>query len=156
MVLRSNHGADKLGILGDVHFAKFLTLCRHPTQQVMAIFTAILYPTTFLMIQVQSSHPIHNHQGRRQGGHQQLEGGSRKSGAAGFLGMIVFWSQRKMGSNAIANKKPLARQHCLTALAMENCRLFYCKKHTQEPTYEFRQFRSLKYVEDPGMVDALG
>ena len=74
VALRSYYGANILGMIDDLHFAKFLTVCRHPTQQVMAIFTATLYPTTFLMIQVESSHPIHNHEGRRQGGHQQPEG----------------------------------------------------------------------------------
>ena len=32
-----------------------------------------------------------------------------------------FLEQRKMGSKAVANKKPLARQPCLTPLAMRNC-----------------------------------
>ena len=68
--LRSDHGADILGVLHYLHVATFLTICRHPIRQFNAAFTVILYPTAFPMIEVEPSHTIHNHRGRRQGGHQ--------------------------------------------------------------------------------------
>ena len=94
--------------------------------------------------------------------------GWRKLGSAGFLGMIVSWSHRKIGSNAIAKRNPLAAQPCLTPLSdtpgrEELSHAFSCKfdlcgavavNHTQEATYELWQLRPLKYVKDPGMVDA--
>ena len=44
--------------------------------------------------------------------------------------MIAFWSQRKMGSNAIANRKWLAQQRCLAPLAMKNCPLLFLGSST--------------------------
>ena len=101
----------------------------------LATCTAILYPIAFPMIQVEPSRLIHYFEGRRKSGHQPPKGeaatakssaqargtGWRLSGAAGFLGMIVSSSQRKMGSNATADMKPFAGQRCLTPLAMRNC-----------------------------------
>ena len=74
VALRSDHGANMSGILDDLHFSKLLTVCRHPTQQFMAIFTAILHPTTFLMIQVEPSNSVHHLERKRQGGHPCSEG----------------------------------------------------------------------------------
>ena len=133
VVLRSDHSANILGTLDDLHFAKLLTVCRHPTQQVTAIFTAILYPTTFPMIQVEPSNLVHHLERRRVGKHQCTEGrGSnrktisiRKSGSVGSLGITELCSQRKMESNAVASKKPLAGQPCLTPLAVGNCPLVF-------------------------------
>ena len=70
VTLRSNHGAYMFGILDFFHFAKFITICRNPIQQFIATFAAILYPTAFRMIDVESSHAIHNHKGWRQGVNQ--------------------------------------------------------------------------------------
>ena len=85
-----------------------------------------------------------------------------KSGAAGFLGMIASWSQRKVGSNAIANKKPLAKQPYLTLLAMRSsnlsCKFHVCTtialNHSQKPTNELGQLCPPNLMENPGVVDA--
>ena len=75
---------------------------------------------------------------------------------AGFLGMIVFSSQRKIGSNAIANKKPLAGQPFFDA--PDHGKLspgFPCKFYvvntvavdlSHEPTNELWWLRLLKDV----------
>ena len=47
--------------------------------------------------------------------------GCKKSRLSGFFGISVSWSHRKIGSKAIAKRKPLAGQSCRTPLAMRNC-----------------------------------
>ena len=47
--------------------------------------------------------------------------GCKKSRLSGFFGIIVSWSHLKIGSKAIAKRKPLAGQPCRTPLAMRNC-----------------------------------
>ena len=69
VTFRSNHGADIPGALDYLHFAKFFTVRCHPIQQLMATVAAILHRTALLVINVESSHPIHNNEGRRKGGH---------------------------------------------------------------------------------------
>ena len=78
--------------------------------------------------------------------------------------MIVSWSHLKIGSNAIAKRKPLAGQPCLTPLATRNCpRVCSSEFHvrgdvvintTQEAADKIRQFCFLNHGEDPGMMDA--
>ena len=45
VALKSNHSAYIFGVLDYFHFAKLLTVCRHPLQQLMTDVIAILYPT---------------------------------------------------------------------------------------------------------------
>ena len=112
ITFRSEHSADILCIFHNFHFAKLVTICGHPIQHFTATFAAILYPREFPMIEVEPSHTILNHKGRRQGGHNNRKDEAatakssaservEESGAAGFLGMIV--SARKEG------RKPLQR-----------------------------------------------
>ena len=51
----------------------------------------------------------------------RMTDGCKNSKLSTFLGIIDSWSHRKIGSNAIAKRKPLARQPCLTPPAMRNC-----------------------------------
>ena len=76
--------------------------------------------------------------------------------------MTASWSQRKMGSKAIANKKPFAGQPCLTSGHEEWSSLF-CKFHmcstvavdpSQETGNELRQLCLLEHTENPGVIDA--
>ena len=73
MAPRTDHGVNILGAFDSLHFAKLLTVGRHPTQQIMAIFSTILHPRTFPMIQVEPSHLVHYHKSRRQGSQQRPE-----------------------------------------------------------------------------------
>ena len=72
--LRPDRGANIFGMLEDLHFPKFLTVCRDPTKQFMASVTAILYPATFLMIEVEPSNLVRRLECRRKGRHQCSEG----------------------------------------------------------------------------------
>ena len=81
--------------------------------------------------------PLQNHH------HKRTEQGRRKSGPVGSLGITELCSQQMMGSTAIANRKPLAGQPCLTPLAMGNCHLVFpanstcgtvAVNHSEEPT----------------------
>ena len=65
VALRSDHGAKIFGIRDDFHFAIFFTVCRHPMQQFMAMFTAVLRPTTFPMVPVEPSNPVHHLERRK-------------------------------------------------------------------------------------------
>ena len=78
VALRSDHSANIFGVLDYFHFSKLLTGCRHPVQQLMKTFVAILYPTELPMIETEPSHPVHHLEGRREGGHQRREGRSSK------------------------------------------------------------------------------
>ena len=133
ITFRSDNGADILGVLHYLQFAKFFTICRQRIQP-----TAILYANASPMIEVEPSHTIHNHKGRRQGSHQQPEGRSRHSkiislgtwrGLKKVWSRRVFWNDRvlepsKKWSKATAKRKPLAGEPCLTPLVMGNCTLF--------------------------------
>ena len=83
--------------------------------------------------------------------------------------MIASWSQRKTGSKAIANKKPVAGQPCLTPLAMKKCPqvipatltrvlLLVCGTiaidPSQESANELKQHCFPEHMEDPIMMDA--
>ena len=78
--------------------------------------------------------------------------------------MIVFWSQRKIGSERHC-KHEAARGTALSHApghgelsSSLSCKFNLCstvaENHAQEPTNELRQLCLLKYVDDPGMVDA--
>ena len=67
MALRSDHGANILGIFDYLHLTKLLTIRRHPVQIGLATFTAVLHPTAFPMIQVEPSGLVHHFEGRRKG-----------------------------------------------------------------------------------------
>ena len=98
----------------------------------------ILYPTAFPVVEVESSQPDPQ-QHRPETGRSSTNGRSRRPpqshqhthtdrveeslGWHGFWGIIVSWTNRKIGSNAIANRKPLAGQPCLTHLAIQKCPL---------------------------------
>ena len=73
VALGSNHCANVFGVLDNFHFAKLLTVCRHPVQQLMTTVPSILHATALPMIEIEPSHLIHHHEGRRQGAHQRLE-----------------------------------------------------------------------------------
>ena len=49
--------------------------------------------------------------------------GCKNSRLSGFRGIITSWSHLKIGSKAIAKRKPLAGQPCRTPLATRNCPL---------------------------------
>ena len=82
----------------------------------MASVAATLYPTAFPVVKVESSHPIDNHEGWRQGSHQQSEGrgGHRKIIGIGiqrglnkvWSGM-VFWNDR-----VLKPSKDWVKCHC--------------------------------------------
>ena len=129
VAIRSNHGTDVLSVLGNLHQCKFFAIQRKPFQERLATFSAVLYPVAFSMIKIEPGNLVHNTEGGRQSGRKDGAAtaksspyahgtGWRKSRPAGFLGIIASWSQRKMGSTAIAIRKPLAGQPCLIPLAM--------------------------------------
>ena len=141
----------------------------------MATFTAILYPTAFPMIQVESSSLAHHFEGRRKSGHESSKGRSShckaiSTSARSRLKKIwVSWDDRVLEptENGIKRhcKEEAARRTALSDAPGQrklssafSCKFNFCSadavNHTQEPTCELWQLRLVKNVKDPGMVDA--
>ena len=55
----SNHSANVFRVLDNFHFAKLLTVCGHPVQELMTTVAAILNPTALPMIGIEPIHPVH-------------------------------------------------------------------------------------------------
>ena len=115
--LRSDHGADILGIFITRNSSQFVATQFNSSWQLSMSYCTQQHFRWLRLNWVQ------HHKSRTQRGHQRPEGrsshrkiisigtrrGLKRVRAAGFLEMIVSWSHRKIRSNAMANKKPLAK-----------------------------------------------
>ena len=88
---------------------------------------AIKNPAAFTKNQVEASNVVNGTESWRKLNHQISIIGVRNCASCNnsrlsrFPGLIDSWSHRKIGSKAIAKRKPLAGQPCLTPLAIRNC-----------------------------------
>ena len=176
----ANHGPKIFGVSDNLHLTELFAVLQYPMPQGFTSFSAVVNPTTFATVQIEANSVIHGTKRRCQRSHQAPEKRRRpqrgrqaqahwvsckKTWLSGFLGINVSWSHLKIEAKAIATRKPLAGQPCLTytlgheELSSGCSREFHVRgsvviNTSQQAADTNRSFSSLDHREDPGMIDA--
>ena len=118
------HISNIFGVSNNLHLTELFAILRDPSPQRITFFGAILNPATFPIVQIEASAAIKlvkDEAATARSSAQALGTSCKKSRLSEFLGMTASWSPLKIGSKAIAKRKPLAGQPCLIPLAIKNC-----------------------------------
>ena len=131
----ANHGSNIFGVPNNLHLTELIAILRDPCPQRIPSLSAILNTTAFAIIQIEARNPQNEMlvpvqsstlekrlmQQRDRQRKRSVHAGCKNSRLSRFLEILVSWSHRKIGSKAIAKRKPLAGQPCRTPLAIRNC-----------------------------------